>query len=119
MAVIDETVPEQQVWTEVCKIDDLQPEMGICAKVDNRQVALFWLPDEDQSLYALDNFDPFSGANVISRGIVGDVQGELVVASPVYKQHFSLKSGRCIEDDQMTLPTYSVRIVDDRVQVAA
>lgn len=48
-----------------------------------------------QPLYAVDNRDPRSGANIIGRGLVGSVQGELVVAAPLYKQHFSLRSGEC------------------------
>ncbi len=40
-------------------------------------------------MYALDNFDPASSrANVLSRGLTGDLQNERVVASPIYKNHF-------------------------------
>ena len=86
MAVMNE-------WVEVCKLGDIVPDTGVCALVDGRQVAVFRLSGD--SVHAIDNYDPFSQANVLSRGIVGDLKGELVVASPVYKQHFSLASGRC------------------------
>src|SRR4029077_18325032 len=72
---------------EVCRFDEIVPGTGVCALVGGEQVAVFRV---DDSVYARGNFDPFSRANVLSRGIVGDVKGELVVASPVYKQHFSL-----------------------------
>src|SRR6185436_19571570 len=96
--------------------DDIVPNTGVCARVDGRQVAIFRL--DDDSLYALDNYDPISRANVLSRGIVGDVKGELVVASPVYKQHFSLATGQCLEDGAVRIPAYPVRLEDGRVSVS-
>jgi nitrite reductase (NADH) small subunit len=88
----------------VCRLSDIVPNTGVCALVGGRQVAVFRL--DDDSVHAIDNHDPFSRANVLSRGIVGDLNGEPVVASPVYKQHFSLLSGRCIEDPSVSVPVY-------------
>ena len=99
----------------VCRLEDIVPNTGVCALVRGRQVAIFRLGDD--SVYALDNGDPFSKANVLSRGIVGDLKGELVVASPVYKQHFSLVSGRCVEDAAVQIPVYRTRIGDGFVFV--
>lgn len=95
-------------WVAVCRLDDIVPNSGVCALVGARQVAVFRL--DDDSVYAIDNHDPFSRANVLSRGIVGDVKGELVVASPVYKQHFSLTSGKCLEDPEVRVLVYPVRL---------
>ena len=95
-------------WVAVCRLDDIVPNSGVCALVGARQVAVFRL--DDDSVYAIDNHDPFSRANVLSRGIVGDVKGELVVASPVYKQHFSLTSGKCLEDPEARVLVYPVRL---------
>ena len=102
-------------WVEVCKLDDIVPNTGVCALVTGRQVAVFRL--DDDSVHAIDNHDPFSGANVLSRGIVGDLKGELVVASPVYKQHFSLVTGRCIEDETVSVPVYGATIQGEDVMV--
>ncbi len=88
----------------ICRLEDIVPNCGVCALVEGRQVAVFRL--DDDRIFAVGNRDPFSGANVLSRGIVGDINGELVVASPVYKQHFSLVSGRCIEDASVSVPVY-------------
>jgi NAD(P)H-dependent nitrite reductase small subunit len=88
----------------VCRLDDIVPGTGVAALVGGEQVAVFRI---DQKIYAIGNRDPFSGANVLSRGIVGDLKGELVVASPVYKQHFSLLTGRCVEDETVSVPVYS------------
>jgi nitrite reductase (NADH) small subunit len=95
-------------WVAVCRLDDIVPNSGVCALVGARQVAVFRL--DDDSVYAIDNHDPFSRANVLSRGIVGDVKGELVVASPIYKQHFSLTSGKCLEDPEVRVLVYPVRL---------
>ena len=99
----------------VCRLEDIVPNTGVCALVRGRQVAIFRLGDD--SVYALDNGDPFSKANVLSRGIVGDLKGELVVASPLYKQHFSVATGRCIEDETVSIPVYRASVEGEDVLV--
>jgi NAD(P)H-dependent nitrite reductase small subunit len=69
------------------------------------------------SVFAIDNFDPVSEVNVLSRGIVGDIQGEYVVASPIYKQHFSLTTGRCLEDPSKSVNVYPARVVAGHIWV--
>jgi nitrite reductase (NADH) large subunit len=101
-------------WTHLCAIDDIYPESGICALIDGQQIAVFRVRD---GVFAIGNHDPASGANVLSRGIVGDVGGELVVASPLYKQHFSLITGRCLEDPALAVPVYLARVSDGQVWV--
>jgi assimilatory nitrate reductase catalytic subunit len=98
----------------VCRLDDIVPDTGVCALVGGDQVAIFRV---EETVYAVGNRDPFSGANVLSRGIVGDVKGELVVASPIYKQHFSLLTGRCLEDATMRIPVYAARVKEGVVVV--
>lgn len=99
-------------------ISDLVAGSGVAALIACRQVALFYLPAEQPCVYAIDNRDPFSDANILSRGIVGDIGGELVVASPMYKQHFSLTTGRCIEDETVSVQVWPVRLDGDAVSVA-
>lgn len=103
-------------WLEVCAMDDLQPDSGVCALVAGRQVALFFLK-KPQAVYAVDNFDPVGKANVMSRGMIGDLGGEPMVASPLYKQHYSLVSGSCFEYPDVRLATYDVKIENGRVAV--
>ena len=98
----------------VCELEDILDGAGVCALVDDEQIAIFRV---GESLFALENLDPFSGANVLARGIVGDVKGEAVVASPVYKQHFNLASGRCVEDEAVVLRTWNCGVLDGRVWV--
>ena len=96
----------------VCRLEDIVPDTGVCALVAGEQVAVFRV---EEKVYAVGNRDPFSRANVLSRGIVGDLKGELVVASPVYKQHFSLLTGRCLEDPSVSVPVY--RALGDGAEV--
>ena len=103
-------------WFDICSLHDLTPERGVSALVDGRQVAVFRLTNDE--LFAVGNRDPFSGANVICRGIIGTRDDAPKVASPMYKQTFDLRSGRCFEDDSIALPTFPVRVENDRVFIA-
>ena len=94
-----------------CATKDLIEGAGVAALVEGDQIALFYLPDTgDPGVFAIGNHDPIGDANVLSRGIVGDIDGELVVASPLYKQHFSLTTGRCVEDAAVSVPVYRLLV---------
>lgn len=109
------TVALELDWIPVCTLDDLLPERGVAALVDGAQVAVF--RTHDQRVYATCNRDPFSGAPVLSRGIVG-TRGDIpVVISPMYKQQIDLRTGRCLDDTSVSVPTWPVRIVGERVEV--
>jgi nitrite reductase (NADH) small subunit len=103
-------------WAAVCPLDGLLPDRGVAAMVAGRQVALFRTSPDD-ALYAISNHDPFSGANVLSRGIVGSRRDVPKVASPMYKQSFDLRTGVCLDDASVTVPVFPVRVVDGVVQV--
>jgi nitrite reductase (NADH) small subunit len=105
-----------QQWTTICPLDRILPDTGVCALVAGQQVAVFRVGEE---VYAIDNFDPFSKAYVLSRGIVGDRQGVPKVASPIYKQNFSLVTGECLDDPTIQLQTFPVRLLDGVVQVSS
>jgi len=108
-------------WTYVCRVDEIVANTGVCAKVGNDQVAVFRICSDEagavDQVYALSNHDPKSGANVLSRGLVGDLKNEPVVASPVYKQHYSLRDGRCLEDESLTIPSFPVLVHDGMILV--
>ncbi|MCB1685685.1 MAG: nitrite reductase small subunit NirD [Pseudomonadales bacterium] len=101
--------------TLICPLSDLVPGCGIAARCADGQVAIFYLPDELQRVYAIGNLDPMSGAAVLARGIVGDKAGELVVASPIYKHHYSLFTGRCLEEEAVSVPVYRALISDSHL----
>lgn len=115
----------------LCNRSDLVEFSGIAAWIETAdgpaQVAIFYLPagpntpalpgGHQQELFALDHHDPFSNANVIARGIIGDIKGDAVIASPIYKQHFRLADGSCVEDESVTLRTWPVHFKGDEVVI--
>lgn len=103
-------------WLDICELDRILPNSGVCALVGDRQVAIFRF-GEGQDVYAIDNYDPFSKANVLSRGLLGDLKAQPVVASPIYKQHFNLQTGRCLEDESVQINTYQLKVENNRVKI--
>jgi nitrite reductase (NADH) small subunit len=111
------TAPEPELnWIDTCALDDIPPASGVAALIGERQIALVRADDGDR-VYALSNYDPFSEAFVIARGIVGDRGGRPKIASPIYKQTFDLETGACFDDPLVKLPVFPVRVRDGRVAV--
>ena len=104
-------------WQAVCALEDIVPNTGVCALVGGEQVAIVRVGSGEE-LYALANFDPFSKAFVLARGIVGDRAGVAKIASPIYKQSFELRTGVCLDDPSVSVPVWPVRVRDGRVEVA-
>lgn len=102
---------------EICKLNDITTNTGAAALVNEKQIAVFKINEKE--VYAIDNTDPFSGSNVLSRGIIGQKDNILFVASPIYKQRFNIKTGECLDDETVTLNTYPVKILDDMIYLSA
>ncbi len=102
-------------WTTVCPLSRILPNTGVCALVGDQQVAIFRVGES--AVHAIDNYDPFSAAFVLSRGIVGDRQGIPKVASPIYKQNFNLLTGQCFDDETVRVKVYAVQVVNGEVQI--
>jgi nitrite reductase (NADH) small subunit len=103
-------------WLRVCSLEQVPVERGVAVLVEGEQVALFRTADDE--LHAVDNLCPFSGAMVISRGIVGSRGDTPTVASPVYKQVFDLTTGACFDDAEVSLAVHAVRVLDGDVHVS-
>lgn len=103
-------------WVDVCALDDILPDTGVAALVAGRQIAVVRVGEVD--VYAVDNFDPFSHAFVIARGIVGDRGGIPKIASPIFKQSFDLRTGQCLDDPAVRLASFAVRLLEGRVLIA-
>ncbi len=108
----------EKPWISVCELDDLLPDTGLCALVNKKQVALFRSRRLNE-VFAISNFDPIGEANVLSRGILGSIGDEIVVASPLYKEHYNLRTGECLEKPEYSVSVYPVRVDDGLVQVQA
>lgn len=103
-------------WISVCELDDLLPDTGVCALVNKKQVAIFRSRRLGE-VFAVSNYDPIGEANVLSRGIIGSIGDNVVVASPLYKEHYNLRTGECLEKPEYRLPVFPVRVDDGLVQV--
>ncbi len=104
------------VFTPICRVDDILPNTGVAARVGGRHVAVFRVGDT--SFHAIDNIDPRSGASVLARGLVGNLGERVVVASPLYKNHFDLATGECLEAPEQSVRAHAVQVQDGRVLVA-
>ena len=102
-------------WVPICASERIQPERGVAALVDGTQVAVF--RTFDGMLHAVGNRDPFTGAFVLARGIVGTRGDVPTVASPLHKQVYDLRSGQCLDDPTRSVPVFSVRVIDSTVEV--
>jgi nitrite reductase (NADH) small subunit len=104
-------------WIDVCAVDDITPDTGVAALIGDLQIALVRVGDGTDQIFAVGNYDPFSHAFVIARGIVGDRAGVPKIASPIFKQSFDLATGQCLDDADVRIPTYATRVRDGRVSV--
>ncbi|MNG09905.1 Nitrite reductase (NADH) small subunit [compost metagenome] len=101
-------------WHRVCELAALPEQAGRSAWLEGRVLALFRLGGR---VYALDGVDPLAGVAVLGRGLVGDVGGEPVVASPLYKQRYALMDGRCLDDPALSVSCWPVRLDEGAVWV--
>jgi nitrite reductase (NADH) small subunit len=102
-------------WIVICPYRRLEPERGVAALVEGQPLALFRL--HDGSVYAIGNLDPFTGASVLSRGIVGTRGDAPTVASPLHKQVYDLRTGICLDAPEVRVPTHPVRVRGGLVEV--
>lgn len=114
-------MPADPAWQPLCLRGDLVPDSGVVALANGVQIALFYLPGspDGERIHAVENRDPCSGANVIGRGIVGHLRGAPVIASPMYKQHFRLTDGACLEEADKRLRVWPVRLNGELVEIGA
>ncbi|AGK50603.1 MULTISPECIES: nitrite reductase small subunit NirD [Burkholderia] len=107
-------------WTPVCALDEIVPNTGVCALVNGEQIAVFHVDAGDGGrAFAIGNVDPHSHAAVLSRGLIGSLGERIVVASPLYKHHFDLRTGECVEAPDKSVSAYPSRVEDGYVWVAA
>ncbi|MGC4933712.1 nitrite reductase small subunit NirD [Gordonia sp. DT30] len=113
-------------WVRACPLEHLIEGRGVAVLgPDMTQAALFRISAAETDreavgrsrLYAIGNIDPFGRAAVLSRGLTGDHAGEPTVASPLGKQVFSLRSGVCLDDESVSVPSYGTRVVDGNVEI--
>jgi nitrite reductase (NADH) small subunit len=111
--------PQAKRWIPICKLDDIIPNTGVCALIEGEQVAVFHVNDGADRYFAIHNYDPNADAAVLSRGLVGNLGERIVVASPLYKHHFDLQTGECLEAPEHSVSAYPTRIGDGQIWIGA
>ena len=104
-------------WVNVCDETSLPLGSGVAAWVAGKAVAIFNLGKD--GLFALDNVDPATGVSLLARGLICEMEGELCVASPLYKQHYSLKTGVCLEDALLLASPFDIKTEQGKVFILA
>ena len=105
-------------WMYICRLNQIVPHTGVCALVKGKQIAIF-RPRDNNVIFAIDNMDPFAKANVLSRGLISEHDDQLWVVSPLKKQRFNLSTGQCLDNINVSLTTYKVRVNKDAVEIMA
>ncbi|MDA2943270.1 nitrite reductase large subunit NirB [Enterobacter cloacae] len=113
-AVNGPATEESKRWQEICGLDEIPEQAGIGARLGRKPIALFRF---GKSVYALDDREPGSSANVLSRGILGDAAGEPVVISPLYKQRIRLRDGCQVDNGEPAVRAWPVKIENGKVWV--
>jgi len=104
-------------WVHVGTLEDIPANAGVAARLGQQQIALFHLPGAEPQIFALENHEPGSGANVLARGLLGDVAGEPVVISPLYKKRFRLCDGVSPDDAALRVRVWPVQIKEGQIWV--
>ena len=105
-------------WIAVCSLDEIVPNTGVCALIEGEQVAVFHVSDGDTRVFAIGNYDSNAQAAVLARGLIGSLGERIVVASPIYKHHFDLRTGECIEVPEHSVSSFAARVEGGTVWVA-
>ena len=107
---------EAEAWISICPLAAILPDTGVTALVRGRQIAIVRL--RDGRVFALDNRDPFTGAHVLARGLVGDRGGVAKIASPLHKQSFALATGECLDEPGVRVRVHGARVTRGVVEIS-
>jgi len=112
------SMQDSKNWIAVCPLDEIVPNTGVCALIEGEQIAVFHVNDDNTRVFAIGNYDRNAEAAVLSRGLIGSLGERIVVASPIYKHHFDLRTGECIEAPEHSVSAYAARVEDGKVWVS-
>lgn len=104
-------------WVTVGQLTEIPANTGIAARLGDQQIALFRLEGDQPVVYALDNQEPGTDANVLARGLVGDEDGVPLVISPLYKKRLRLVDGISPDDESVRVRCWPVRLENGAIRV--
>jgi len=101
--------PEEEEFTFLCQMNDLQESVGKKFIVNNIEIAVFKISD---AVFALSNICPHQQTHLIYDGFIED---EFVVC-PAHSWRFNLQSGKK-ESGSNGLQVYPIEIIEGNVFV--
>ncbi|HIE66057.1 MAG: nitrite reductase large subunit NirB [Nitrospira sp.] len=104
----------QSAWVKVGIVSDFPTNGGATIKVGKVQIAVFNFESRGK-WYACQQMCPHKKAFVLSRGIIGDVQGTPKVACPLHKKNFSLASGESLNGEAYAIRVFQVKVEGEEV----
>ena len=110
-----DTPPTNVIGLDVARVDDLPIDRGVAVLVDGHPVALFRLSDD--AIFAIDHIEPFTHVPVLARGLIGSIGDAPTVSSPLHKQRFDLRTGRCLDDAAYAVGTWVVDVTEGIVTI--
>lgn len=107
---------EIKVWFKAARVEDFPENGGACIKYKDLQIAVFNFSRRNE-WYACQNLCPHKMQMILSRGMIGSLNGEPKVACPFHKKTFSLKTGECLNAEECSISVFPVRINDGYVHI--
>lgn len=107
---------EIKVWFKAARVADFPENGGACVKYKELQIAVFNFTRRNE-WYACQNLCPHKMQMVLSRGMIGSVEGEPKIACPFHKKTFSLQNGRCLNAEEEGISVFPVKVQDGFVYI--
>ena len=105
-----------KVWYKAARVSDFPENGGACLRYKEHQIAVFNFSRRNE-WFACQNLCPHKMQMVLSRGMIGSLDGEPKVACPFHKKTFSLKTGECLNAEECSIAVFPVRIEDGYVHI--
>jgi nitrite reductase (NADH) small subunit len=103
-------------WFRAAAITEFPQDGGAAVLYHGRQFAVFHFTDRAE-WYATQNLCPHKMEMALSRGLIGDSDGEPKVSCPFHKKNFSLETGKCMNDDNYQIDVYPVKLSNGFVYI--
>ncbi|MGH2624616.1 MAG: nitrite reductase small subunit NirD [Sphingobacterium sp.] len=104
-------------WQLACRVEDTLKNGGVCIKLADQQIALFYFTRRNQ-WFATQNECPHKKQMILSRGMIGSLGDTPKIACPFHKKTFALDTGECLSGDVCAIKTFPVKVENNHVYIA-
>lgn len=114
--MIQNTIERKVNWIKVCYIDQVPEDGGACIYYEGEQIALFHFASRGE-WFATQNMCPHKMQMALSRGMIGDKNGEPKVICPFHKKTYSLVTGKNLDGENYEIKVFPVKIENNTVYI--